>query len=117
MAKRNFHVFARRNWLILAVLLLALGVALFFASRFFLNFLTFNDLRNTDADLQPWMTPRFVVVSYDLPRELVFDVLELDPEEDRGLRLRRVAERQGVSMEELTERVREAAEDYRGQEP
>lgn len=113
MTERRHLAFARKNWLPLGIFFGALAVALFFASRVFLDFLYFNDPKNVDVDLKPWMTPRFIVITYDLPRPVVFEILALDPKEDRGLRLRRVAERQGVSMEELTARVRDAAAAYR----
>ncbi len=116
MAERSLLTLARRNWRLVGVFLAALCVVLFFASRVFLDFLYFNDPRNVDVDLKPWMTPRFVVMTYDLPRPLVFEILALDLEADRGLRLRQVAERHGLTMEELTARVRDAAKIYREQE-
>ena len=113
MAERQVVAFVRENWILLSVFLLAVVFGLFMASRLFLDFLYFNDPQNVDVDLKPWMTPRFVVLTYDLPRPFVFELLSLDPEEGSGLRLRRIAERDGITMEELTTRVREAAEQYR----
>ncbi len=116
MTERRMAAFVRENWMLLSVFLAAVIFALFMASRVFLDFLYFNDPQNVDVDLKPWMTPRFVVLTYDLPRPFVFELLSLDPEEDAGLRLRRIAERDGITMDELTARVREAAEQYRAEQ-
>jgi hypothetical protein len=113
MTDQNFKAFLRQNWKLVTVLLAALLVAAFLAGRVVMDFIYFNDPRNVDVDLKPWMTPFFVVQTYDLPRPVVFEILQLDPEADRGLRLRHVADRQGVTIAELTERVRTAAEAYR----
>ena len=113
MDERRTFTFIRQNWVLVSVFLAAAAFALFMASRVFLDFLYFNDPQNVDVDLKPWMTPRFVVLTYDLPRPFVFELLSIDPNEDSGLRLRRIAERDGITMEELTARVREATARYR----
>ncbi|QUS36292.1 hypothetical protein [Falsirhodobacter algicola] len=116
MAEKRFSAFVRENWLLLSVFLAAILVALFLASRVFMDFLYFHDPANVDVDLKPWMTPRFVVVTYDLPRPFVYELLSLDAKEDHGLRLHRIAERDGITMDELTARVRKAAEEYRARQ-
>lgn len=113
MAKPPISVFFRENWMLLSVFLVAALFALFMAIRVLMDFLYFNDPNNVDVDLKLWMTPRFVVVTYDLPRPYVFDVLSLDPEQDAALRLGRIAKRDGITMEELTAVIREAADQYR----
>lgn len=114
MTDGRFSNFVRDNWLVLSVFLAATIFALFMASRVFLDFLYFNDPANVDVDLKPWMTARFIVQTYDLPRPFVFELLSLDPEQEGGLRLGRLGAREGITMEELTARVRDAAAEYRG---
>ncbi len=116
MVEGQLARFLRDNWAVVSVLLVALAFALFMASRLFLDFLYFNDPENVDVDLKPWMTPRFIVMTYDLPRPFVFELFELDPDTDSGLRLGRIAERDNITMEELTARVRDAAETYRSRQ-
>ena len=117
MAEQRVIGFVRENMLLLAVLSCAIAVAVYFSFRVLADVLYFNAPRHVDVDLQPWMTPRYVVMTYDLPRDLVFDILGVDPGADRGVRLRQIAERQGLSMEDLTARVRTAAEIYRETQP
>ena len=105
--------FVRQNWLLVAVFLGSVALGLWFAAHALLDALYFNDPRNVDVDLKRWMTPRYVVLTYDLPRSLVAELLELDSEEDRGVRLGKLAAERALSMEELTALVREAAAQYR----
>lgn len=113
MQMNRFKQFARQNWLLLGVFALAMVVALWFAVQFTLNFLYFNDPRNKDVDLKGWMTPRYVVMTYDLPRPLVAELLGLTDPSQRGQSLRRIADDMGLTMEELTELVRAEAAIYR----
>jgi len=113
LKRLTLTAFVRRNWPIVAVFTVALATGLWFAVSVGLNLLYFNDPRHQDVDLKPWMTPRYVVMSYDLPRGVVADVLDLSEEDQRGERLDVVANRLGITLDELTERVRDAAEDYR----
>ncbi len=105
-------IFIRKNWLLVGLTLATLLVILWFGSRLVMDFIFFNDPRNVDVDLKGWMTPRFVVLTYDLPRDYVAEILELESE-DRGKRLRHVADDLGLTLEELTQKVRDAAETYR----
>jgi hypothetical protein len=109
--------FAKENWKLLAGFLVAVIIALWFATRFVMDFLYFQDPSNVDVDLEPWMTPRFIVMTYDLPRPLVFDLLGIQQGEQRGQPLRDVAEDLGLTMDELTDLVRDAAQKYREAQP
>ncbi len=109
--------FAQQNWALLSVFLLALTVALWFGVQVFLQFLYFHDPRNQDVDLKGWMTPKYVVMTYDLPRPLVAEILGLTDPSQRGRPLRRIAADLGLSMEELTTRVRAEAAEYRETQP
>jgi hypothetical protein len=109
--------FVRQNWLLVSVLILASVFAVWFAAQVTLNFLYFNDPNNVDVDLKPWMSPRFIVLTYDLPRPFVFEILRLDEDADSGQRLKHVAEDLGLTLDELTTQVRAAAQDYRAAQP
>ncbi|RJE78986.1 hypothetical protein [Paracoccus sp. JM45] len=109
--------FGRDNWLPLSVFAIAIAVALWFAVHVLMNVIYFNDPRNVDVDLREWMTPRFIVMTYDLPKPLVFEFLGLQPGKDDNRPLWRVAEDLGVTMDQLTDRVRDRAEQYRETHP
>ena len=57
------------------------------------------------------MTPRYVVMSYDLSRPMVLELLQLEPGE--RTKMRDVAAGMGLTLDELTQIVRDAATRYR----
>lgn len=109
----RLKIFLRENWVLASCFALALIVAGWFALQFVLQAIYFHDPRNRDVALKGWMTPRYVVMTYDLPREVVAETLGLTDLSQRRWRLGRLAEEQGVTMEDLTARVRDAAAAYR----
>ncbi|MEO0636188.1 MAG: hypothetical protein AAFY73_06020 [Pseudomonadota bacterium] len=80
-----------------------------FSAGFLADIIHFNDPRHQNEPLKPWMTPRYVALSYDLPRETVMEIFEL-PEDLEGERPRvgRIARRMSLTLPELTQRVRDA---------
>lgn len=105
--------FISQNRLLVLGFLVALITTLWFASHLVMDALYFSDPDHTDVDLRSWMTPRYIVLTYDLPRPFVLELLELDPQTDGGFRLGKLAEERNMTMEELTEFVRSAAATYR----
>lgn len=104
--------FARKHWLAMAVFSAATLTCVWFAASFVLDLIYFNDPRHQDEALRAWMTPRYIVMSYDLPRPIVAEVLDLPPDGSR-LKMDTIAADLGLTLDELTERVRAAAELYR----
>ena len=117
MISPKLRHFLKENWLLVSLTIVALAAIGWFGSRFLLDFLYFNDPRNVDVTLRGWMTPRYIVLTYDLPRPFVREVLELPTEGSGGQRLKFIADNLGLTMEELTEHVRDAAAQYRAQNP
>ncbi|PWQ95577.1 hypothetical protein [Leucothrix pacifica] len=74
--------------------------------------LFFNDPRHQNVDLQPWVTPRYIGLSYDLPRPVVMEILEIEEGSKFPKRLDRLANKLDITLEELTEKVRAAKADY-----
>lgn len=109
--------FLKENRLLVSLTMAALVAIGWFGSRILLDSLYFNDPRNVDVALRGWMTPRYIVLTYDLPRPFVREVLEIPADGPGGQRLKFVAENLGLTMEELTERVRDAAMQYRALNP
>ena len=105
--------FLRQNWIVVSILLVACAVAIWIGANVVLDFIYFNDPRHQDEILKGWMTPRYIVMSYDLPRGVVMDMLDIGSEDKHGMRLRDVAQNMGVTLEELTQIVRDGAAKYR----
>ena len=108
--------FVRQHWLPIGGFVLSLAFALWFGFTFLADAIYFNDPRHKDVALKRWMTPRYVVLSYDLPRSVVAEILELGPPpEGRRRRMGDIAAEKGISLDELTMLVRSAATAYRAE--
>lgn len=114
MQQKKLKQFAIKHWLSLSGFLISAGLALYFGFTFLADAIYFNDTRHKDSDLQGWMTPRYVMLSYDVTMPLILEVLRLDESAlGKGLRLEDIISEQNSTLEELTESVRAAAETYR----
>ena len=109
--------FVRNNLLLVLLTVATLIVIGWFGFRFIADFIYFHDPNNVDVELKGWMTARFIVLTYDLPRPFVFDLLGIQSHEEGGAHLKFIAEELGVSLEELTQKVRQAAAEYRDANP
>ncbi|SNY91943.1 hypothetical protein SAMN04515647_2185 [Cohaesibacter sp. ES.047] len=106
----------------LSALILALCVLVFFGARFAMSFIYFQDPTHRNETLQKWMTPKYVGMSYRLPRDVIHDVMQLEDFEGKRIKLEDVAERMGITLKELEQRVRAAKRAYEagktsGQQP
>lgn len=110
---RHIIEFARQNSVLVGVFAISLVAVIWFGIGAALDFLYFHDPKHRDQALKGWMTPRYVGLSYDLPRPVVLEVLEIEPGEGRRKRLDDIADELGLSLPELTERVRSVAEAHR----
>ena len=96
-----------------AAFAIALIVGLYLAVRIVMDLIYFNDPRHQDQTLRGWMTPQYVMKSYDLPRTIVEDIFEIDPDVPQRRKMRYIAERMDLSLDELTVKLREQATLYR----
>jgi hypothetical protein len=53
--------------------------------------------------IEPWMTPRYIARTYDIPREEMQWILDLGPEETPRQPLDTLAEARGVPVQDLIE--------------
>lgn len=113
MPSPRVQKFLRQNWMLLSVLLGAAIIAAWFIIHALLQFVWFHDPEHVDVELRGWMTPRYIVKTYDLPRPLVLETLQLDPESHRPKTLKDIAADLGMTLPELTALIRETAETYR----
>jgi hypothetical protein len=109
--------FLRNHMGVVAILVIACAAGLWFAADIVSDFVYFNDPRHQDEALKPWMTPRYVGMSYDLPRDVVHDIFGLSDNGPRGMTMRNIAAEQGLSLHDLTEKVRTTANAYRTEHP
>jgi hypothetical protein len=58
------------------------------------------------------MTPRYVGMSYALPREVIFGVMGIGDTEGRRVHVGEIAARMGISLNELEVRVRKAKVEF-----
>ena len=81
----------RRLWrdhrLLTAAFLLAVALTTFFAVRLVASWIYWNDPAHRDAEIAPWMTPRYVAHSWRLPPEIVAETLTVTVSERGATRL------------------------------
>ena len=100
-----------RRWefagLLLSVIFLITIIFSFLADAIY-----FNDPRHKNAELKAWMTPRYISLSYELPRPIVLELLGIKEDENFPKRLDRLSEKLGITLEELTVKVRDLKTNY-----
>ncbi|WP_370312944.1 hypothetical protein [Sagittula sp.] len=111
----------RRLWreapYLTAGLALALLVALIFAARLAMGMAYWSDPGHQDQPIAPWMTPRFVAMSWDVPKEVVMETLDLSPDSSGPRRLSDLSEARGVPVEDLIAQLEAAIAAYRASAP
>ena len=111
----------RRLWrdhrLLTAAFLLAVALTTFFAARLVASWIYWNDPAHRDAEIAPWMTPRYVAHSWRLPPEIVAETLDLDPPVGPPPTFGELAAERGVTVEDLAARIEKAAEAHRAARP
>lgn len=113
MEKSTAIRFINEYRLPVAVFAIALTVGLYLAVRIVMDLVYFNDPRHQDQKLRGWMTPQYVMKSYDLPRTIVDEIFEIEPDVRQKRKMRFIAERMDLSLDELTLKLRERAALYR----
>ena len=109
--KRAIAHSVRRHPLATCALVGALLALVFFGARLIDR--STSASRPPEPDLKRWMSPRFVARSWNLPREEIFRIMEIDTDAGRDAvprTLAEVIERTGLTLEELQRRVEIADE-------
>lgn len=94
------HLWQHHKGLVLAFGLAA-AVTLFFALRFLAFYIYWQDPAHHQQPLEPWMTPRYVAWSYDLPLDEVTTMLGISETPSFRPTLSRLAREQGVPVKVL----------------
>ena len=107
----------RRMWaaapIATVILVIALSASAVFGVRTIGNWVYWNDPAHIDQPIAGWMTPRYVAFSWDVPRPVMIDALGMGDKNPEGRNLKRLAEAQGIPLDQLIARIEAAIEDHR----
>lgn len=111
----------RRMWaaapVATVVLVVALLASTFFGVRTVSNWVYWNDPAHIDQPIAGWMTPGYVAHSWDIPRPVMIEALALGEDDPKGRNLKRLAEAQGIPLDELIARIEAAIMAHRAAAP
>ncbi len=99
----------RRHPVLTPLFLLAAALTLMFTIRTVVFTIYWANPAHKQQQIEPWMTPRYLAHSWDLTPEQVARALDISPDTARGITLGEIARQKGISLEELTARLAEAA--------
>lgn len=94
----------KRKWLI-AGFVLAAALTLFFAVRAAMFAVFWLDPHRDRHPVEPWMTPRYIVRTYDIPREVLAEALQLDEGDNPKMPLETLAKEHAIPVETLVSAV------------
>lgn len=100
-----------------SIFVIACLAALFFAVRLAVFTIYWADPAHRDLPLEAWMTPGYVAMSWDVPREVVGEALGLEPASGARKSLETLAAERGVPVSALTDTLRTAIADFRASKP
>ncbi|MGY3437127.1 MULTISPECIES: hypothetical protein [unclassified Marinovum] len=106
----------RDNKLLLTGFVLALALMAFFAIRSVMFWVYWADPMHRNQAIEPWMTPRYIAHSWDVPPQIVGEAMHLDPSGGR-ITVAEVAAQQGVASGEIVRVVTAAILDHRATRP
>lgn len=89
----KFRAFVKIYWLPVSGFFIFSSIALWFGFTFLADAIYFNDPKNKDDELKGWMTPRYIQLSYDLPREVIIEALDLPEDLDSMRRMKDIAKK------------------------
>ncbi|WP_298906676.1 hypothetical protein [uncultured Aliiroseovarius sp.] len=111
----------RRMWaaapVATVVLVVALMASTFFGVRTVVNWVYWSDPAHVDQPIAGWMTPHYVAHSWDIPRPVMIEALALGEGDPKGRNLKRLAEAQGIPLDELIARIEAAIMAHRAAAP
>lgn len=96
--------FLRRHFVLSFAFALAVLLTLFFLTQFVVSSLRWSGADRIDQPIAGWMTPRYVVRSWDVPPSVVADALGLTKDgTGRRITLEDLAAAQGRDLDEMIE--------------
>ncbi len=92
-----------RQWLLLAVFLLAALGSVFFATRFVVKTIYWSAHR--EEPIESWMPIRYIAHSHDVEAAILFEALDLPPGHEDRQPIGEIAEREGLTVTEVKARL------------
>ncbi len=111
----SLRYLATHHWKALTLFVLAACVVAFFAGRVVLHQFWRHDPARAEFVIEAWMTPRFVGMRTGVPPELMFETLDISGRDARRLTLSEIAETKGMSIVEVGDMLRDAADTTRAE--
>ena len=112
MIARLLSAWRKAPWL-QSAFALALALTLFFGGRFVADAVYWADPRHQDQPIAGWMTPGYIAMSWDIPRDVMLELLPR-PEGQRGRnRLDEIAANRDVPLATLIDEIEAAIQSYR----
>lgn len=99
-----------RHPVLTGVFLAAVVLMAVFAVRSTLFVIYWSDPAHHEQPIEGWMTPRYIMHSWKVPPEVVLDAIGRPAMPGKRQNLDEIAEQQGISTEELIDRVTRAVE-------
>lgn len=110
---RKFINLFRAHPVLTPAFLLAATLTVLFAIRTIAFTIYWADPAHRDRAIEPWMTPRYVAQSWDLPPEAVAAAIGIEPGSARRHSFAEISATTGLSLEEMEARIRTAAQENR----
>jgi len=104
---RFFRFLISRHPVISVLLAVSVAGLVWFGVGVVREAIYFAQPEHQQQDLEPWMSPRFVGKSWDLPPPTIVRIMELEPDQAQPT-LRQVTAHLGISLGELQDRVETA---------
>ena len=93
------------NRIALLAFMLVSGLALFFAVRFTMSVIYWNDPRHLNQPLEGWMTIGYIAQSYGVPPEKLAEELGFTRRKQGGRPLDKIAVQRGMTSQELQQQI------------
>lgn len=112
MIARLRAAWAKAPWL-MSAFTLALLLTLFFGVNAAREAIYWADPRHVEQPIAGWMTPGYVGISWNIPREVMRDALNLTDAERGPIRLQDLADQRGVPLSDIIAQINAAIAAHR----
>ncbi|OAN84291.1 hypothetical protein A8B78_07435 [Jannaschia sp. EhC01] len=116
MIARLRAAWRKAPWL-MSAFAVALALTLYFGTRMTMSAIYWADPRHIDQDIAGWMSPGYVAMSWDVPREVMIAAIGQDPSPGRPHRLEDIASARGVPLATLIEQIEAEIQSFRNAQP
>lgn len=107
----------RKAPILSVALTIALGLTLFFGVRLTTAAIYWADPNHIDQPIAGWMTPGYVSMSWQVPRENMFNALALTPGSGRPPRLEDLAAERDIPLPQLIDQIEAIITEFRAAQP